>query len=231
MAQIALTTLGQTIGTQLLPQGIGALGLSISGAALGGAIGGLAGRAIDGALFGQTREGPRLEGIRIMESREGAGIPNVYGRMRVGGQVIWAARLRENRSTERVGGGKGGPRVSNYTYTASFAVALCEGVIDRVDRVWSNGEVIALSDLPHRLYVGTETQEPDPLIEAIEGAGCAPAYRGTAYVVFEDLPLERFGNRLPQLSFEVRRSAPLAADEASLRDILDGVNLIPASGD
>ena len=41
-----------------------------------------------------------------------------------------------------------------------------------------------------------------PLIEAIEGSGQAPAYRGTAYIVFEDLPLDAFGNRLPQLSFE-----------------------------
>ncbi len=44
-----------------------------------------------------------------------------------------------------------------------------------------------------------ETQTPDALIEAIEGADMAPAYRGLAYVVFEDMPLERFGNTIPQL--------------------------------
>ena len=32
-------------------------------------------------------------------------------------------------------------------------------------------------------------------VEAVEGAGDPPAFRGTAYVVFEDLPLEAFGNR------------------------------------
>ena len=231
MAQIAFSTLGQAAGSALLPQGIGALGFSISGAALGGALGSFVGSRIDGAIFGNTTEGPRIESIRLMESREGAGIPNVYGRMRVGGQVIWAARLRETRTTESVGGGKGGPRVSSFTYSASFAVALCEGEINRVDRVWSNGEVIALSDLPHRLYHGTDTQMPDPLIEAIEGAGCAPAYRGTAYLVFEDLPLERFGNRLPQLSFEIQREVASSEDEMRLSALVDGVNLIPASGE
>ena len=28
----------------------------------------------------------------------------------------------------------------------------------------------------------------------------APAYRGTAYLVFDNLALEKFGNRLPQLT-------------------------------
>jgi len=231
MAQIALTTIGQTVGSALLPNGIGAFGVGISGAAIGGAIGGLAGRAIDGALFGQTREGPRIESIPIMESREGAGVPNIYGRMRVGGQVIWAARLNEIRETERAGGGKGGPRVANYRYTASFAVALCEGPINRVARVWANGEIVALSDFQHRLYTGTEVQEPDPLIEAIEGTGSVPAYRGTAYIVFEDLPLEAFGKRLPQLSFEVIREAPARSGSVALSTLIDGVNIIPASGE
>ena len=49
------------------------------------------------------------------------------------------------------------------------------------------------------------------LIEAVEGA--APAYRGCAYVVFEDLPLDPFGNRLPQLSFEVFR--PIADPDSA----------------
>jgi len=234
MAQIALSTLGQAAGSALLPSGIGALGFQISGAAIGQAVGGFLGARLDGLLFGNTTEGPRLESIRVMESREGAGIAYVYGRMRVGGQVIWAARLRETRTTERAGGGKGGPRVSNFTYSASFAVALCEGEINRIARVWANGEVVALNDLPHRLYRGNDSQQPDPLIEAIEGTNCAPAYRGTAYIVFEDLPLEPFGNRLPQLSFEVLREVPQISGNgvsAPLSQSVRGVNLIPASGE
>jgi hypothetical protein len=40
---------------------------------------------------------------------------------------------------------------------------------------------------------------PDPKIEAVEGAGNAPAYRGLAYVVIEDLDLTPYGNRVPPL--------------------------------
>lgn len=234
MAQIAFSALGQAAGSALLPTGIGALGFQVSGAAIGQAIGGFVGSRLDGLIFGNTTEGPRIESIRVMESREGAGIPNIYGRARVGGQVIWAARLRETRTTESAGGGKGGPRIANFTYAASFAVALGEGPINRVLRVWANGEVLALGDLPHRLYRGGPDQLPDPLIEAIEGADCAPAYRDTAYIVFEDLPLEQFGNRLPQLSFEVLREVSGLADagvHAPLSARVSGVNLIPASGE
>ncbi len=60
------------------------------------------------------------------------------------------------------------------------------------------------------------------------GGANTPAYRGTAYVVFEELPLERFGNRLPQLSFEVFR--PIL-DGTSAESLVRAVTLIPASGE
>ena len=79
-----------------------------------------------------------------------------------------------------------------------------------------------------RLHKGGENQEPDPFIAAKMGAANTPAYRGTAYVVFEELPLERFGNRLPQLSFEVFR--PIL-DGESAESLVRAVTLIPASGE
>lgn len=54
-----------------------------------------------------------------------------------------------------------------------------------------------------RIYLGSETQLPDPLIEADLGAGNAPAFRGTAYLLFDNLALEDFGNRLPNITVEV----------------------------
>ena len=60
------------------------------------------------------------------------------------------------------------------------------------------------------------------------GAANTPAYRGTAYVVFEELDLSEFGNRLPQISFEVFR--PLA-DPDTAEGLVKAVTLIPASGE
>ncbi len=69
----------------------------------------------------------------------------------------------------------------------------------------------------------TAAQTADDLIVAKEGADSAPAYRGLAYVVFERLPLAAFGNRIPQLSFEIIRPVGL------LENLTRAVTLIPGT--
>ncbi|KPP86167.1 MAG: hypothetical protein HLUCCO07_05020, partial [Rhodobacteraceae bacterium HLUCCO07] len=53
-------------------------------------------------------------------------------------------------------------------------------------------------------------------------------WRDTAYVVFEELDLSPFGNRIPQLSFEV--FAPVA-DPDTAEGLTQAVTMIPASGE
>ncbi|MDZ4373902.1 MAG: glycoside hydrolase TIM-barrel-like domain-containing protein, partial [Phenylobacterium sp.] len=212
MAQVILSSVGQAVGGPI-----------------GAVIGSTLGRAIDqrviSSLEPARQKGPRLETLKVQGTAEGAPMACVFGRARVTGQVIWAARFREARHTESAG--KGGPRTIEYAYSLSFAVALCEGEIDGIGRVWADGRPMDLSGLTMRVHRGGEGQTPDPLIEAIEGA--APAYRGTAYVVFEDLPLGPYGNRPPQLAFEVFRRA--RGDAPRLEDRLEGVCLIPGAGE
>ncbi len=146
--------------------------------------------------------------------------------MRVPGHVIWAAPLTE--VSAREGGGKGtGPRVTNISYRLSVALALCEGPILGVGRVWADGEEIASADLNMQVYDGSESQLPDPCIAAHEGED-APAYRGIAYVVLEELDLQRWGNRLPQLSFEVTRAAQSGG---GLSRQVQAVAMIPGTGE
>ncbi len=210
-----------------------ALVLSIAGGAAGGAVfgsvgaiagqlaGAVGGHLIDQALFGNKPrhvEGPRLSDLDVMSSTEGAPIARVYGRARLSGQVIWATELEEVVSTRKEGGkGFGGPSVTSttYSYFGNFAVGLCEGPIGRVGRIWADGKLLDTSNITMRIHTGGEDQAADPLIVAKEGE--APAYRGLAYVVFERLPLEKFGNRLPQLSFEVMR--PIGRLETMVRAV------------
>ena len=214
------------------------------GAGVGRALGGLAGAALDNALFGgagdavRPIEGPRLKDIDGLTSTEGAPIPRVYGRARVGGQLIWATRFEEvaNVMAERTGtrGGKsfGGSGASSettvgttYSYFANLAVGLCEGPIAFVRRVWADGRELDLTTLTMRLHCGDESQPPDPLIVAKEGADNAPAYRGLAYVVFERLSLAEFGHRVPQFSFEVVRAVE------GLGAMIRAVCLIPGASE
>ena len=212
MAQVILGAVGGAIGG-----GIGQV--------VGATLGGMLDRAAVAGLEPARQRGPRLEGLKVQGTAEGAPLACVFGRARVVGQMIWAARFLESRKTSS--GGKGGPRTVEYGYSLSFAVALCEGPIDGVGRVWADGRPMDLTGVTMRLHRGTAVQMPDPLIEAVEGA--APAYRGVAYVVFEDMPLAAFGNRAPQLAFEVFRR-PRSA-EPRLEDRLEGVCLIPGAGE
>ncbi|HET6390800.1 baseplate multidomain protein megatron [Hyphomicrobium sp.] len=237
MATLALAAAGAAIGASAMPAGFGLLGMTISGATIGSQIGALAGSYVDNALFapsGQARavEGPRLSDLRITSSTEGAPLPKIYGRARVGGQIIWATDLEEEitTTTQAVGSGKGGgsgakAKTTQYGYYANFAVALAEGVVTRIGRIWADEQELDRARTTFRLHTGTETQEPDSLIAAREGADNAPAYRGVAYVVFEHFALADYGNRVPQLTFEVFRSVGGADQDVR------GVVMIPGSGE
>ena len=232
MATILLSAAGSAIGA-----GVGGSVLGLSGAVIGRAIGATVGRAIDARLLGQGSaavETGRIDRFHLSTAGEGAPVPRIWGTVRLAGQAIWATRFVEHASTESSGGGKGAPKrtVTRYSYSVSLALALCEGPILRVGRVWADGVEIGAEEIGLRVYRGTRSQRPDPKIEAVQGAGLAPAYRGTAYVVIEDLMLERFGNRVPQFSFEVVRAAePPAGVDRGLSALVRGVALIPGSGE
>lgn len=230
MATIVLSAAGMALG--------GTMSGTVAGfgmAAVGRAAGATLGRAIDQRIMGggsEAVETGRVDRFRLTGASEGQAISRIYGRMRIAGQVIWASRFEEHAATS--GGGKGGrrqPATTEYSYSVSLAIGLCEGVISRVGRVWADGVEIAPDDLNMRVYRGTEDQLPDPKMEAIEGAGQVPAYRGTAYVVIEDLDLSQFGNRVPQFSFEVMRPTPEGLEEDDLAGLVTGVALVPGTGE
>ena len=213
MAQVVLAAVGTTFAGPL-------------GGIAGGLVGGIADRAIVSALTPPTQVGSRLSGLELHSTSVGAPMAAVFGRARVAAQTIWAARFKEHRVEQSTGGGKGGPTVVSYTYSLSFAVGLCEGAITGIGRVWADGTVLDMSTVTYRLYLGDADQAPDALIEAVEGD--APAYRGVAYLVFEDLPLATWGDRPPQLNVEIFRPPP---DDDSLESKLTSVNLIPGAGE
>ena len=229
MATIVLSSIGFAAGAS-----VGGSVLGLSSAIIGRAVGATLGRVLDQRIMGAGSaavETGRVDRFRLMGASEGTPVAQVYGRMRVGGQVIWASQFEENTTTS--GGGKGAPskpKTTDYSYSVSVAIALCEGVISRVGRVWADGVEIARDDLNMRVYPGSEDQLVDPKIEAVEGAGMAPAYRGIAYVVFENLALGQFGNRIPQFTFEVMRPAQDPA-ESDMAQAVQAVALIPGTGE
>jgi hypothetical protein len=201
---------GQIVG-QVIGMVIGTMVGGPIGGAIGGSLGGAVGSSFDSL---PTQYGPRLDDLRAQKSEYGAPIPIVYGTAAIQGSVIWAADIKEvTKETEQ--GGKGGPSQTtvSYSYLGSFAILLSEGEIEGVGRIWAGPskrliwDGAKLESGTMRVYLGTDDQEPDPLIEQYEGVGNVPAYRGYAYIVIEDFELSKDGNTLPFLTIEVGASS------------------------
>lgn len=230
---------------------VGAVGGFLIGGPQGAVIGYGLGMGVAGAFGGGKTvrlpdvEGPRLSDLRIQTSNYGKVIPEIFGTARLSGNVIWARPISEVRketttsSTQSGGKGGGGGRVTqtqtsvSYEYFVTMAIAVCKGPIDEIVRVWADAKVLDENFLQsgqgkYHVYLGTETQNPDTIMEGFEGVGKTPAFRGLAYVVIQDFPLAQFGNRIPNFTFEVKRSVRFQpAVEDKVKDII----LIPGAGE
>jgi hypothetical protein len=209
MGQLALSVAGAVIGG--VAEGIitGGAGFA-QGAEIGWALGGIAGAIIF------NNQGPQQTDLRVQDSAYGKAIPNVYGLYRCAGNVIWAGDPIEYT------GGKGGPS-NGPSVLISLAVGICKGPIEGIRRIWANGVLIYDITNPSdfstitgsnqmitnfTVYNGDENQLPDPTMEATLGVGNVPPFRGLAYVVFNELDLNGWGNYIPSLSFEVMADTP-----------------------
>lgn len=243
MATAVFEFVGQSIG--------GALGGTI-GASIGGWIGSGVGAWIDGQVIATLTapDPPRLNDLTVQVSTYGRPIAIMKGsRVRLAGNVIWSTGLLERRE-----GGKGSPSQPQYVYSTSIAVALGEGVCERVKKIWANGKVIydesiATTPLPAtdtslgyavnrsygthavfdtiRFYPGSLTQAADPTIQAAEGISETPKYKGVCYVVITSLALADFGNRIPNLEFLIQPKDGETVGEACA-DLVSRCGLDPA---
>lgn len=164
---------------------------------LGMVIGGLIGGAIDPAI----NKGPSLGELPVQSSNEGFPRAIIYGTATCTGYIL--AFGPPLKTTETVNGEKGAPKSEQEVVYRNYAIAICEGPIGGVLRVWENDKLVfdvrqgsqmmaesALWMQNKFLHLGDESQMPNALMEqTITGVGTTPAYRGTAYMYFnlEDL--------------------------------------------
>lgn len=177
-----------------------------AGTFIGAAIGGIIDQTVTfPLLFPQpSQQGPRINDKALQVASEGSSAAFILGpRNSVAGTVIYLSDLIEEEETS--GGKKGSGGVTIYKYFVNVAIAISTSPIKKVKRALGDSKPIFDNGVKYRcdaitVYDGTQTT-PDPLLEALIGS--APSYNGTAYVVIERLALEDFGNRLPNITFEV----------------------------
>lgn len=184
--------------------------------------------------------GPQLTDERTTTSEVGADIPDCWGMMTVGGNVIYKTADIRKVVTSEESGGKGGPQqtVSTNHYYQTIAVRLARGLQKGVLAIFENGD-LKYDVRPQRedetteewearaeasqayaqtfqFYPGDEEQLPDPTIEAELGVGTVPAWRGTCYLVFPQREIRQDqGFRHPSFLFLIYNT--LAVDECEQR--------------
>ncbi len=229
MATLLLRSAGSAVGT-LLGGPLGGL--------IGGAIGAVGGAVVDNLLINALTSRPKtpqLDTINITSSNEGTPVRKLWGRMRLGGNVIWATQFQtvdtEEKTASSSGKGFGSSTTKVTHYLLSFAVAFCDGGDNvTLGRVWADGNELDLSQYGYAFYSGSESQLPDSFIESIEGTGAVPAYRGLCYIVFQLMALDAFGNRMPQITAELIRSPPIP-DPDDVTNLLRSVAMLPGAGE
>lgn len=182
---------------------------------LGYAIGTIVGNAVDPLVV----DGPKIGDVAQQTSSEGVYQPIYFGTSQGAGNIIAQGPnvIRKRRQSQGKGGG---PVTVTESLYKTFAIRIGvswqgEQGITGVSRIWENGTLVydvregstlvaesAEFATKFRLYLGTDTQAPDPALESIYGVGNTPSYRGRAYIVFPLYDITQW-KAIPQYSFEV----------------------------
>lgn len=168
-----------------------------------------------------TSRADLIADFQINTASYGEVVPEILGTTRVSGNIIDYEDFtaHEHKSTTRTGKG-GGSKHTNitYTYTVAAAIALCEGPIAGIGKVWRDKEIYQYPNekIELTLFNGEAAQTPWPYMLSKHPEKALP-YSGLAYMA----GVVDLGERgsLPQYNFEVY---------GKLRDTGDGVDINPA---
>lgn len=168
-----------------------------------------------------TSRADMIADFQINTASYGEVVPEILGTTRVSGNIIDYEDFtaHEHRTSTRTGKGGGSKHTDiSYTYTVAAAIALCEGPIAGIGKVWKDKEVYQYPNesIQLTLFNGAIAQAPWPYMTSKHPDKALP-YSGLAYMA----GVVDLGDRgsLPQYNFEVY---------GKLRDTGDGVDVNPA---
>lgn len=168
-----------------------------------------------------TSRADMIADFQINTASYGEVVPEILGTTRVSGNIIDYEDFtaHEHKTTTRTGKGGGSKHTDiSYTYTVAAAIALCEGPIAGIGKVWKDKEVYQYpnENIQLTLFNGAVAQAPWPYMTSKHPDKALP-YSGLAYMA----GVVDLGDRgsLPQYNFEVY---------GKLRDTGDGTDVNPA---
>jgi len=158
-ATLVLTT--AAAATVFLPGGPVIAPFAVAAAAAGG-------QYLDRKYFAPPPpvEGPRVGDQPVTLADYGTPLSRVYGRVKLGGAIVWAAPLEERSNTQT----KDGVKTVTYEAHRSLAVVFCAGPVTAIRRIRAGDRVIWDFDLQ-----GDGWTPPESLVGRTTVVGEAPA--------------------------------------------------------
>ena len=129
---------------------------------------------------GQNTSVDQLAGIQLQTSCYGTALPLTYGTTRIAGNLVDYDDFTSYSHTQSQGKG-GGSSSTSYTYSAGAILALTEGAVSSINRVWRDKDIGTLAGYGLTLITGTRPQTPWPTWSSKHPAK-ALAYSGMALI-------------------------------------------------
>lgn len=182
-------------------------------------------------FFGRgSKTKPQFTGLQAQTSTSSVPVTLLYGQNRVAPNIIWQGDFKANKKKQKAG--KGGPKITTYTYSASFQLALCWGPIMDVTRVWKDqSSETSYAALGFSLFLGSNPQAPWGYLTS-NHPNQALGYPGIAHLSVANYDLGQ-SNGLAQHSFEVQgllRGTGFNGIDADPALIIDDFLTNPAHG-
>lgn len=145
-------------------------------------------------------------------------IPLAFGRVILGGNIVWVSAPRT---------------VSAAEARVDFALALCEGPVDRILRVWF-GDTLVVDNTAAGATISGQASTMGFSVELVHGSdtqgvipdmvgayGRTPAHRGLCYAIFRNYTVLGTNSSIPQIRVEITTEA----------DVVDWVDTGFSTGD
>lgn len=186
----------------------------------------------------KTAGGQKLKEFQVSTSAYSRMWPFGYGTFRIGGQMIWAEPFKQHAQKSK-GKGQAETYTYTDTFAMGFCEGVVDQIItiwadgrvvydarglpvnqnlgDQPPGSIKRKKQTTIQNFDFRIYYGDESQTADPAIMANPDGlnsgldpSFAPAFRGLCYIVFDNIDITKFGNRIPNFNVLVTTSG--AAD-------------------
>lgn len=163
----------------------------------------------------------KISDFEVSTAQYGSTVPEVIGTTRISPNVIYWDDFTSHEHKTSQKSGKGGHSKTTqitYTYTVAVILALCEGPVSGIGKIWKDKNIYQYpnEELGLTLFSGTSDQKPWAYVTG-KHPNKALAYSGLAYMAGV-IDLGDAGS-MPQYNFEVK---------GKLLDTGDGVDVNPA---